>query len=129
METEVVKTVAGFLNSDGGQLLVGIADDGSAKGLERDLALFKSSYDRFERWVRGDLLAKRIDTRLVTDNVNLEFVQFRGKTILRVKVLPSRDAAWVDDKVLYRRLGNQTVNVEGGREMQAFLAQRGAADR
>jgi hypothetical protein len=128
MENEVLKTVAGFLNSDGGELLVGIADDGSARGLEPDLGLFKQSYDRYERWIRGDLLAKRIDKQLVADNVRMEFLPFRGKTILRIGVTPSREPAWVDDKSLFRRLGNQTIAVEGGREIQAFLAQRNGAD-
>lgn len=69
IEDAVVKTVAAFLNSDGGDLLVGISDDGAVKGLARDLALFDGSEDRFERWLRGDLLAKRIDQQLVTDHV------------------------------------------------------------
>ena len=31
-----IKTVAAFLNSDGGELLVGVADNGQIIGLERD---------------------------------------------------------------------------------------------
>src|ERR1700736_4234749 len=32
----VLKTIAAFLNTDGGDLLVGVADDGSIIGIERD---------------------------------------------------------------------------------------------
>src|SRR5208282_4720018 len=32
----VLKTIAAFLNTDGGDLLIGVADDGSIVGLERD---------------------------------------------------------------------------------------------
>jgi predicted HTH transcriptional regulator len=32
----VLKTVAAFLNTDGGDLLIGVADDGSIVGIERD---------------------------------------------------------------------------------------------
>ena len=124
IEDAVVKTVAAFLNSDGGELLVGVADDGTPKGLDPDLALFKGSTDRFERWIRGDLLAKRIDQHLVTDYVNIEFAKFRGKLILRVSVTRSATPAWVDDKTLYRRQGNQTIPLDSGRDMQQFLSQR-----
>jgi len=124
MEDSVVKTVAGFLNADGGDLLIGISDSGEVKGLDPDLALFKDSVDRFERWLRSDLLAARIDMHLVADHVRTEFLKVRGKLVLRVSVTRSQDAAWVDDKTLYRRLGNQTVALEGGREVQKFLAQR-----
>jgi hypothetical protein len=36
MELAVLKTIAGFLNSKGGTLMVGVADDGSLVGIERD---------------------------------------------------------------------------------------------
>jgi len=124
IEDAVVKTVAGFLNADGGDLLIGVADGGAARGLDPDLALFKGSIDRFERWLRSDLLAARIDMQLVTDHVKTEFLKFRGKQILRIMVSRSDEPAWVDDQTLYRRLGNQTVALVGGREVQKFLAQR-----
>lgn len=125
IEGAVVKTVAAFLNSDGGDLLIGISDDGAAKGLDPDLSLFKGSTDRYERWIRGDLLAQRIDRQLVTDNVKTEFLTFRGKQVLRINVVASRRPAWVDDKTIYRRLGNQTVSLDGGRDIQQFISQRG----
>ena len=36
MEQAVVKTIAGFLNSNGGQLVIGVADDGTPVGIEAD---------------------------------------------------------------------------------------------
>lgn len=124
IEDAIVKTIAAFLNSDGGDLLVGVADDGTAKGLAPDLSLFKHSEDRFERWLRGDLLAKRIDQQLITDHIETVFVKFHGKRILRVSVQRSATPAWVDDRSLYRRLGNQTVELSSGRDLQQFLSQR-----
>ncbi len=45
-EKAVVKTVAGFFNSEfGGTLVVGVADDGSVHGLEADFAVFEGSDD------------------------------------------------------------------------------------
>lgn len=56
MEQVIVKTVSAFLNSDGGTLLIGVADDGTPFGLEPDFATLKvPDADRFELWLR-DLL-------------------------------------------------------------------------
>ncbi|PKI91130.1 hypothetical protein CW368_07655 [Actinomycetales bacterium SN12] len=124
IEDAIVKTIAGFMNSDGGDLLIGVADSGATPGLQRDLALFEGSVDRYERWLTSDLLGKRIDAQLVADLVRVAFAQFRGKVLVRVTVGSSRSAAWVDNVKLYRRMGNQTVAVEGGREIAAFISQR-----
>jgi len=124
IEDAIVKTVAAFLNSDGGQLLIGIADNSSVKGIGPDLELFKGSEDRYERWLRGDLLAKRISEVIVGDCVETVLETVRGKRVARVRVKPSQHPAWVDDSKIYRRLGNQTLLIDSGREIQAFLSSR-----
>lgn len=124
MEDVVVKTVAGFLNSEGGSLLVGVSDSGEVRGIDPDLALFGGSADRFERWILGDLLCRRIDLQTVTDNVSISFLPFRGKLILKVSVAKCAEVCWVDDEKLFRRSGNQTIEVRSGREIARFLGQR-----
>ncbi len=57
IELVIAKAVAGFLNSDGGTLLIGVNDDGELVGLANDFTVVKSpDPDRFELWLR-DLLA------------------------------------------------------------------------
>ncbi|AZG48195.1 AlbA family DNA-binding domain-containing protein [Gordonia insulae] len=56
MEHVIVKTISAFLNASGGTLLVGVDDDGTPLGLDRDYATLKvPDADRFELWLR-DLL-------------------------------------------------------------------------
>ncbi|MFW0788792.1 helix-turn-helix domain-containing protein [Gordonia sp. CPCC 205333] len=56
MEQVIVKTVAGFLNADGGTLLIGVDDGGAPLGLDADYQTLKvPDADRFELWLR-DLL-------------------------------------------------------------------------
>jgi predicted HTH transcriptional regulator len=38
MEYAVLKSIAGFMNTHGGTLLVGVADDGAIVGIEEDFA-------------------------------------------------------------------------------------------
>ena len=40
IEDEALKTVVAFLNSDGGDLLIGVKDDGSITGTEKEMKKF-----------------------------------------------------------------------------------------
>ena len=56
IEQVIAKTVAGFLNTDGGTLLIGVDDNGETVGLAADFAVVKSpDPDRFELWLRDFL--------------------------------------------------------------------------
>lgn len=59
----VSKTIAAFLNTEGGTLIIGVEDDGSIYGLEPDLALVQNSPDRFDQ-----LLAN-----LITDAIGPQY--------------------------------------------------------
>ncbi|MDX2377984.1 ATP-binding protein [Microbacterium sp. LRZ72] len=53
MELVIAKTVAAFMNSGGGTLLIGADDAGEAIGLDRDLATLRvPDVDRYELWLR-----------------------------------------------------------------------------
>ena len=62
METVITKTVAAFMNSGGGTLLIGVDDDGRLIGLGPDYATLKTpDADRFELWIR-DLWVQLLGT-------------------------------------------------------------------
>ena len=123
IEDAVVKSVAGFLNSEGGLLLIGVGDDGSLIGISSDLALFQDDLDPFERWLMGDLLGRRIGQEVVQTRIRVDFPRVRGKQILRIEIQPHREAVFVSDEELYLRVGNQTRQLTG-REMFQFARQR-----
>lgn len=52
MTHAVLKTIAAVLNTEGGNLLIGVADDGSIIGIERDQL---GSDDKFMRHCQSDL--------------------------------------------------------------------------
>lgn len=46
----VLKTIAAFLNSEGGTLIIGVEDNGSIYGLEKDLSILsRGNFDQFEQ--------------------------------------------------------------------------------
>ena len=63
MEQVILKTVAAFLNSDGGTLLLGVSDDGSVLGLEHDYqTLKKQNADGYELFL-GELVVDPLRQR------------------------------------------------------------------
>lgn len=72
MEQVIAKTACGFLNSDGGTLVIGVDDLGTPLGLDADLATMKSpDLDRYELWLR-DLLTTCLGQTAAT-TVGIEF--------------------------------------------------------
>ena len=53
-----LKTIAAFCNSEGGTLVVGVEDDGTIIGLQKDLSLLQGSLDQFEQ--TGDRLLEAL---------------------------------------------------------------------
>ena len=89
MEHVIAKAVCGFLNAEGGTLLIGVDDEGHVLGLANDLSTFgaKASLDRYELWLRQHLdNSLSIQTVLV---VRIEFEEVNGLDVCVVRVAAS----------------------------------------
>jgi len=113
LEVVIARTVAGFLNADGGTLLIGVDDAGSATGLERDLSLGKvADHDRFQLWLI-DHLQRTLGSTPAT-HVSVVFEPIGVVDICRVDVEPSDRPVFVDAPKgprtadFYVRIGNST---------------------
>jgi hypothetical protein len=89
MEHAVLKSVAGFMNTHGGTLLVGVADDGAIVGLEEDFAFqgSKKNVDGWELWLT-DMLTASLGKAAATD-VSLSYATTDGLTVARIVVGPA----------------------------------------
>jgi ATP-dependent Lon protease len=110
IERTIVKTIAGFMNSHGGTLLVGVDDAGNAIGLEKDYKLVKGhGRDGFENWLT-DLLEKSLGKPAVA-NVAVGFASVDGADVCRIDVHPSRSPVYArrgQESDLFVRLNNST---------------------
>jgi hypothetical protein len=110
MEEVILKTVAAFLNSDGGTLLLGVSDDGAVLGLEHDYqTLHKKNADGYELFL-GDLLLTHYGKDL-SRFLKFSFHEVDSKRVCRITVEPAPRAAWVkeaNEEHLYVRAGNST---------------------
>lgn len=111
IELAVVKTIAGFLNAQGGTLLVGVADDGMVRGLREDyVATGNRGRDGYEN-VLTSLLESSIGRSAVTQ-VQISFETFAEGDVCRLSVHPSSEPVFVrnskGDADLYVRINNST---------------------
>ncbi len=112
IEFSVLKTVAAFLNTEGGELIIGVDDDGKVLGLTEDYqCVHKKNRDGYELFL-NDLIFNSLGADL-SPNVKLTCHTIDGKDIWRVSVSPSSEPIYLldDNKVeqLYIRRGNSTV--------------------
>jgi hypothetical protein len=112
MEQVIVKTVAALLNSHGGDLLIGVADNGTILGIEADQQLWKPDQrnrDTYENWLTTLLL--EAFGKHHTANLHISLARLEENDVCRVSILPSETAVYVKDgnaEILYVRTGNST---------------------
>ncbi|MDP9363434.1 MAG: protease Lon-related BREX system protein BrxL [Chloroflexota bacterium] len=112
----IVKTVAGFMNQEGGTLLIGVNDEGEAVGLDRDYQLWskgpRAPRDAFENALTT-FFEETIGSSATSSNLRLSWEPVDGKDICRIDVIPSRQPVFVKNKEkqstdFYVRMNNST---------------------
>jgi predicted HTH transcriptional regulator len=119
IEWAVVKTIAGFMNSHGGTLLVGVQDDGTVLGLDEDLTVFtKKNTDGWELWLTELLI--RVFGKAVTANVTVAFGIVDEHTVARIDVAPASEPVYTlqtktsaKGSVFLVRINNTTHELDG----------------
>ncbi len=111
LEQVIVKTVAAFLNSDGGTLLIGVDDDGNVLGLADDYKTLGKKPDRdgYELWLNKKLLDQF--GKDCARFISITFGVIEGKDVCRVEVNRAPRACYVTNgssEDLYIRTGNAT---------------------
>ena len=88
LEFVALKTLAAFLNSSGGSLILGVDDDQNCLGLDDDIdTLEKKSLDGFELHLLN--LIKKYIGNEYSSHVKISFPVYEGKKICRVVASPS----------------------------------------
>jgi Putative DNA-binding domain len=133
LEAVIVKEVAAFLNSKGGTLLIGLADNGTPLGLQPDYASSPkiANRDGFELHLRS-LLSRDLGAT-VAASIEVSFGQLGGHDLCRVQVPAGNQEAYVQltDKnsgqkhhALYIRSGNKAEEVPSGPELSKYTRGR-----
>jgi hypothetical protein len=121
IELSALKTVAAFMNADGGVLLMGVDDDGEVLGLEQD------GFESVDRM-------KLHFTNRVRDWIGPSFMRFvhldveeaEGKNVLRVRCQPAVIPAYVNygnEEHFYVRTGPSTTSLPAS-EIHEYVQHR-----
>jgi len=125
MEAVVVKTVAGFLNAEGGALLIGVDDDSNPVGLTDDYALVKPpDRDGYINWL--DTLLENHLGHAGAHRVQARIDVVDGHDVCRLDVPASSRPIWTtkdNEPVLYERRNNSTRAVPTD-DVDSFIANR-----
>ncbi len=111
LEKVIIKAIAGFLNADGGKLLIGVNDEGMILGLSNDYNTFnkKQNKDSYELWLR-DLLLQKLGNNL-SPLLTISFHLIENKEICCITAKPSPQRIFITEdskKFFYLRSGNST---------------------
>ena len=94
LEYVVAKTISSFLNSNGGDLFIGVDDDQNSLGLKDDInTLKKKNVDGFELQL-VEVIKKYIGKEF-SSHIKINFPEYDNKTICRVSVSKSSRPVFV----------------------------------
>jgi len=106
-----IKTVSGFLNSDGGTLLIGLNDDKEILGLNSDIkASNNTDLDKYElKLVK--LLSDMCGRANIAEFVRVELCPIGKEQVCRLDVRPSTTPVFTKNEKFYVRVGNATKSL------------------
>lgn len=115
----IVKTIAGFMNANGGTLYIGVNDNGDAIGIEDEFILlntsitdthkYKENSDGYENKLRSSI--NTFLSPVAQDYVNITFSEYDEHIVCEVTILPSRSVIWYNERDAYKRMGNRTAHL------------------
>jgi serine/threonine protein kinase len=121
LEREVVKTIAAFLNTDGGTLIIGMMDDHTTIGIEADYAaVYKHSSDGW-RLTFDNLVSSQLGTAAM-NCIHLRLEPWRGRTVAIVRCSKREEPTWISGELFVRRTAS-TVRLST-REALAWWRER-----
>ena len=110
LEVVIAKTIAGFLNSNGGKLIIGANDNGDILGLENDYLTLKiKNKDGFEMKIFQ--IINGYIGRQACFNIHVTFIDINTKEVCLVSVNVAKEPIYLSDKnndKFYVRTGNAT---------------------
>jgi len=125
LERSAMKTIAAFLNSHGGNFIVGVNDQRMPVGLEKDYrTLQKKDRDGFENHFT-QIFNAMIGPEF-RSHVHLRFTKIRNAEICHIKVEPSPRPVYFkfdEHEYFYMRTGNITASLKLS-EIESYIRSR-----
>ncbi len=111
LETSALKTLIAFLNTDGGTLLIGVADNGQILGIEAEIEKLHKNVDKFLLHWKGQIKS-RIGEGLYP-LIEYRAAKVDTKTVLLVECKASPGPCYLNKNEFYVRTNPSTDKLEG----------------
>lgn len=122
VEVSSIKTLVGFLNSEGGTLLIGVEDNGTILGIGEELDKFhKGSTDKYILNLKNKIKSRMGLSTL--KYIDMQVVEVDQVIVLHLECLPSDEEVFLDDKDFYVRTSPSTDKLEG-RDLSSYVKNR-----
>lgn len=119
-----LKTVAGFMNSLGGVLILGVDDERNILGLDNDYSsTFKNNRDSFLLELQ-DYLESQIGLIMLNRCIGISFQKIDGKDVCIIEVEKGPKPVYVrkdKEKALYVRTGNKTERIVDPEDITEYV--------
>ena len=122
IEKSALKTIVAFLNSDGGDLLVGVDDSGVVTGVDGEIDKLHKNSDGYLLHFKNRLKEKVGEGFYPL--VDYSIVQVEGKSVLHVSCRRSGTPCFFETREFFVRSGPSTDALEGVK-LQTYLQNRG----
>jgi len=110
LEDVILKSIAGFLNANGGTLIIGVNDNGEILGLENDYwSLKRKDKDGFQQ--RLILLVANAFGKDICTKIHIAFHEIKEKEICTLYIEPCRHPVFFNEDnrtIFFLRTGNVT---------------------
>lgn len=114
IELAALKTIVAFLNSEGGNLLIGVNDEGNILGVENELQKFhKNNKDNYLKHFKN-LMAKRIGEPYYPF-IDQKLIEIDKQNVLLIQCKASKKPCYLDNSGFYVRTNPATDKLEGPR--------------
>lgn len=114
IEKSALKTIGAFLNSEGGDLLVGVNDDGEVLGIDEEVNKFYKNNDKYLLNFKNHLKSKIGEGFYPL--IDYKIVEVDGKHVLRVSSGVANTPCFLEDTEFYVRSGPSTDMLEGKKQ-------------
>ena len=112
IEKASLKTIVGFLNADGGTLLIGVSDEGRVTGIDDD---FFTSHDKYKLHFKN-ALNEKIGQEFYS-LIDFDLYQVSERLVLKVDCSPSNEPCFYDEREFYVRTNPATDRLEGKKQV------------
>ena len=118
LEQSVIKTIAAFANTEGGHLLIGVADDKQIIGLKDDYKVCgkNKNADSFQLHL-GNLINQTLGKE-INRFITAHIVDMGDVHVCVVEVKPSTTPVYVNDEIFYIRALASTESLKGKKMME-----------